>query len=79
AALLRVLTVQEAADREANLQHAVESHRLIGQATGILVERHRLLPGEAFERLRRASQQRNLKLRDLAARVIETGAEPEGA
>ena len=79
AALLRVLTVQEAADREANLKHAVESHRLIGQATGILVERHRLLPGEAFERLRHASQQRNLKLRELAARVIETGAEPEGA
>lgn len=79
AALLRFLRVQEAADREANLQHAVESHRLIGQATGILVERHRLLPGEAFERLRRASQQRNLKLRDLAARVIETGAEPEAA
>lgn len=79
AALLRVLTVQEAADREANLQHAVESHRLIGQATGILVERHRLLPGQAFERLRRASQQRNLKLRELASRVIETGAEPERA
>ena len=79
AALLRVLTLQEAADRMANLQHAVESHRLIGQATGILVERHRLLPGEAFERLRRASQQRNLKLRALAARVIETGAEPETA
>lgn len=79
AALGRVLTVQEAADREVHLQQAVESHQLIGQATGILVERHRLLPGEAFERLRRASQQRNLKLRELASRVIETGAEPERA
>lgn len=79
AALRRLSTVQEAADREANLQHAVESHRLIGQATGILVERHKLLPAEAFERLRKASQQRNLKLRELAARVIETGAEPERA
>ncbi len=79
AALARVMTVQEAADRVANLQQAVESHRLIGQATGILVERHRLLPAEAFERLRSASQQRNLKVRELAARVIETGAEPEGA
>ncbi|MEA5119350.1 MAG: ANTAR domain-containing protein, partial [Propionicimonas sp.] len=79
AALGRVTTAQEAADREANLRVAVESHRLIGQATGILVERHRMLPGAAFERLRRASQQRNLKLRDLAAQVIETGADPESA
>lgn len=79
AALHQVSTTQEAADREANLQHAVESHRLIGQATGILVERHRLLPREAFERLRKASQQRNLKIRDLAARMIETGLDPESA
>lgn len=77
AALGRVVTVQEAADRVANLRVAVESHRLVGQATGILVERYRLLPGQAFERLRRASQHRNLKLRDLARRVIETGADPE--
>ncbi len=77
AAVQQVTTMQRAADREANLQHAVESHRLVGQATGILVERHRLLPGEAFDRLRRASQRRNLKLRDVAMRVIETGLDPE--
>ena len=69
--------MQRAADREAHLQHAVESHRLVGQATGILVERHRLLPGEAFDRLRRASQRRNLKLREVAMQVIETGLDPE--
>ena len=46
---------------------------------GILVERHRLLPGQAFDRLKEASQNRNLKLRDVAARVIQTGAEPEDA
>ncbi|MDQ7993012.1 MAG: ANTAR domain-containing protein [Propionicimonas sp.] len=79
AALRRVSVVQEAADREANLQQAVDSHRLIGQATGILVERHRVTPSEAFARLRDASQQRNLKLRELASRVIETGLEPEDA
>lgn len=77
AAVRQVATLQRAADREANLQHAVESHRLIGQATGILVERHRILPGEAFERLRRASQKRNLKLREVATRIIETGLDPE--
>ena len=73
----RVIAAQRAADREANLQVAMESHRLIGQAIGILVERHRLLPAQAFDRLRATSQNRNLKLREVARRVIETGAEPE--
>lgn len=75
----RVIEAQRAADREANLQAAMESHRLIGQAIGILVERHRLVPGQAFDRLRSASQNRNLKLREVARRVIETGLEPEEA
>jgi PAS domain S-box-containing protein len=75
----RVITLQRAADRQANLEQALESHRLIGQAVGILVERHRLLPSVAFDRLRHASQARNLKLREIATRVIETGAEPETA
>lgn len=75
----RLISSQEAAEREAGLVQALASHRLIGQAVGILVERHRLLPGQAFDKLRRASQNRNLKLRDLAARVIETGADPENA
>lgn len=75
----RVISAQRAADREANLQAAMESHRLVGQAIGILVERHRLMPAQAFQRLRAASQNRNLKLREVARRVIETGAEPEEA
>lgn len=78
-AVQRILAAQAAAGQAENLRFAVESHRLIGQATGILVERHHLRPGEAFERLRRASQNRNLKLRDLAARVIETGTDPDEA
>lgn len=78
-AIDRLLTRQQAAERESHLQQAIQAHRHIGQAIGILVERHRLPPDAAFDRLRRASQDRNLKLRDLAARVIETGSEPENA
>ena len=73
----RVVALQRSADKQANLETAVESHRLIGQAVGILVERHKILPGEAFDRLKQASQHRNLKLREVAFRVIETGVEPE--
>jgi PAS domain S-box-containing protein len=75
----RLVLTDQAADRETHLRQALESHQHIGQAIGILVERHRILPGAAFDRLKTASQNRNLKLRELARRVIETGAEPEQA
>jgi hypothetical protein len=75
----RVVEASRFADREANLQLAIESQRHIGQAVGILVERHRITPAEAFIRLKRASQDRNIKLREVASRVIETGAEPSDA
>lgn len=73
----RVVALQESADKQANLEQAVDSHRLIGQAVGILVERHRLTTGQAFDRLKQASQRRNVKLREVAQRVIETGVDPE--
>lgn len=79
AAVQRLSAEHEAQSRESNLLAAVESHRIIGQATGILVERDRMAPSVAFDRLRRASQRRNIKLRELAALVIETGLGPEEA
>lgn len=72
----RSLIVGRNRRNEANLERALESHRLIGQAMGILIERHRIVGQEAFDLLRRASQDRNVKLREVAERVIETGAEP---
>jgi len=76
-ALDRVIERQRFADKQTNLEAAIDSHRLVGQAVGILVERHRILPSQAFDMLKTTSQNRNLKLRDVATRVIETGAEPE--
>jgi hypothetical protein len=78
-AIDRVLAIDQLADRQANLERAIESHRAIGQAVGILVERHRVTPGEAFQQLRRASQDRNIRLREVAQRVIETGLDPDNA
>lgn len=77
AAIQRLVAVQETTKRVANLQLAMESHRLVGQATGVLVERHRITPTEAFEMLRQASQHRNVKIRELAAQLVETGLEPD--
>jgi GAF domain-containing protein len=59
-----------------NLRRAVASRQQIGQAVGILMERHNIDEDTAFERLVTTSQQTHLKLRDLAARITETGQEP---
>ena len=75
----RVLAAGEFADRKANLEKAITSHQAIGQAVGILVERHRIPPGVAFQKLRTASQDRNIRLREVAQRVIETGLDPDQA
>ena len=72
----RVVAATTFAEREQHLRRAVESHEQIGQAVGILVERHRWTPTAAFERLKRTSQDHNTKLREVALRVIESGADP---
>lgn len=51
------------------LQYALEARDVIGQAKGILMERERLNPEQAFDVLRRASQRQNRKLRDVAAEL----------
>ncbi|MFJ4359171.1 ANTAR domain-containing protein [Streptomyces massasporeus] len=51
------------------LEHALDTRHAIGEAMGILMERHRMGEDEAFGVLRRISQNHNLKLRDVAQRV----------
>ncbi|MFJ4469768.1 GAF and ANTAR domain-containing protein [Streptomyces sp. NPDC089424] len=53
------------------LTEAMRTRDLIGQATGILMERMNMDAGEAFESLVRASQRENIKLRDLARRLVD--------
>ncbi len=55
-----------------NVWKAVDSRKLIGQAQGILMERHRLTADQAFAVLIRYSQDRNVKLRDVAGHVVDT-------
>ena len=56
-----------------NLNTALLSRDVIGQAKGILMERLSLPPEDAFDALRRSSQRLNEKLRDVARRLAETG------
>ncbi|MBV8997096.1 MAG: ANTAR domain-containing protein [Pseudonocardiales bacterium] len=55
------------------LHEALASRDVIGQAKGILMERLRITPEDAFDTLRRTSQRLNLKLREIAQQLAETG------
>jgi transcriptional regulator with GAF, ATPase, and Fis domain len=59
-----------------DLEDALQSNRRIGMAMGVLMARGHLGEDEAFALLRRASQFLNVKLRDIAERVVETGELP---
>jgi hypothetical protein len=58
------------------LREALRSRDVIGQAKGILMERRKLTADEAFEVLRRTSQRLNIKLRDVAARIVGPAEPP---
>jgi hypothetical protein len=60
-------------DLAVNLNKALLSRDVIGQAKGILMERCKMTPEDAFDALRQASQRLNEKLHAVAARLAETG------
>lgn len=59
-----------------NLEAALDSRDLIGQAKGIIMANEKVTGDEAFEVLKASSQNRNVKLREVAVAVIETGLTP---
>ena len=60
----------------ASLRASMLSRQAIGEATGILMERHRIDSRHGFEMLVNASQRLNVKLRDVAQHVALTGQDP---
>lgn len=63
--------------RTHDLEAALVTREVIGQAQGILIERERITANQAFDILRRASQHLNVKLRDVAQDLVETGERPD--
>jgi AmiR/NasT family two-component response regulator len=51
----------------------METRDLIGQAKGILMERYNITANQALSPLIRASQNTNIKLRDVANHLTDTG------
>jgi GAF domain-containing protein len=69
-ALALAVRQAEQADLTAQLRAALASRAVIDQALGIIMAQERCTPGRAFEILRAASQNRNVKLRDVADSIV---------
>ena len=67
------------ARQEETLWQAIDARKLIGQAQGILMERFGLDGDRAFAVLQRYSQDNNVKLREVARRLVDTGLLPKGS
>jgi GAF domain-containing protein len=72
-ALTNIDALQDARDHAENMRAAMESRAAIEQAKGILIERHKLSPDQAFRLLADASMRTNEKVRDLAEHLVLTG------
>jgi GAF domain-containing protein len=57
---------------ELGLIEALDTRTMIGQAQGILMERYDLDAVQAFDVLRRYSQESNRRIRDIVAELVET-------
>jgi GAF domain-containing protein len=77
AALAAAHSIEDEERRIENLHSALSSREIIGQAQGILMERERIAADQAFDVLRRASQYLNIKLREVAQTLVDTGEKPE--
>jgi GAF domain-containing protein len=64
------------AQRADQMHDALGNRDVIGQAKGILMERHGVTADAAFGVLSRVSQAENMKLAEIARRFVETGKLP---
>lgn len=62
----------EAQELSEQLKEALRSRDVIGQAKGVLMAQEGIDDEAAFGMLRQASQTKNIKLRDVAAAIVET-------
>jgi hypothetical protein len=65
------LVASEQRDTAESLRAGLHSNREIGKAMGLMMAFHKISDEEAFTMLRRASQDMNIKLSEVARRVVE--------
>ncbi len=72
AALARAADLKKLKASEEHLRIALSGKRAVSVATGILMERHRLGAGEAFERLRQYARSHRRKVEDVARETVDS-------
>ena len=60
----------------AQLEHALVARVRVEQAIGVLAERHRLRPRQAFDLLRNVARSRGEKLTGIAEAVVDSTSNP---
>jgi ANTAR domain len=58
------------------LEHALTARIRVEQAIGVLAERHRIQPRQAFEQLRTAARNRGRRVIDIASDVVASATNP---
>lgn len=77
AAIVTVSRYEEARELAAQLSQALSSRAVIDHAIGIIMAESNFPAGQAFAVLRRASNNRRMKLRELAAEIVtRVGGQP---
>jgi GAF domain-containing protein len=66
------IALGSASDRH-HLNEALQTRKVVGQAIGIVMERYKLSEDRAFDFLVRASSQGNVRLRDVAQKLVDQG------
>ena len=75
-AVANAKTYSDAVELTRQLREAIESRSTIEQAKGVLMARDGIDADAAFDQLRRWSQDRNIKLREIARQVVEDTQRP---
>ena len=60
----------------AQLEHALAARVRVEQAIGVLAERHRLRPRQAFDRLRSAARSGGRRVTEVAEDVVDSASNP---
>jgi ANTAR domain len=68
--------VRQLQETIAQLEHALAVRVRVEQAIGVLAERHRLRPRQAFELLRSAARARGRRVLEVAGEVVDSASNP---
>lgn len=70
--LSNMKTLDDVSSQADQLEEALKTRTMIGQATGLLMAHEGLTSEEAFQKLVKVSQNANVKLREIAQRYVDT-------